>query len=98
MKQRQEKCDNKVYLKQHWNIKYTREMWLFPLTFSVFNSTSSVHVSILGVKNIRIMSRQKKKVVKGLLKWQTACNLHVKQRNLRIKQRSTPVISSCMGS
>lgn len=68
MKQRQEKCDNKVYLKQHWNIIYTREMWLFPLTFSVFNSTSSVHVSILGGKKYPYYVQTEKKVVKNFAK------------------------------
>lgn len=95
MKQRQEKYDNKVYFKQHWNIKYTRKM-AFPLNISFFSSISSVHVATLEIK-ILIKSRQKN-VVKISLKWQMTCNLHVKQRNLRIKQCSTSVISSCMGS
>lgn len=50
MKQRQEKYDNKVYLKQHWNTKYTRKM-AFPLNISFFSSISIVHVAILEKKN-----------------------------------------------
>lgn len=38
-----------------------------------------------------VLSPDRKKVVKTLLKWKMTCNLHVKQRNLHVKQCSTSV-------
>lgn len=67
MKQRQEKCDNKVYLKQHWNIKYTREMWLSPGHFQL-SIPFPVSMFPFWEKKISILCPDRKKVVKNFAK------------------------------